>query len=174
MYPDHYLVGKIIRTHGVKGDLIIFLDADEPARYLKMKTIFVEIQDELKSYKVKKVSLQSRDKSAIIHLEGVEDMNAAELLLKYNLYQPTTMLPEMKGNDFYFHEIIGYQVNDVHLGQLGIIKDVYDLPQHPVGVMLYKEKEVLIPISTQTLQKIDRENNTIFLELPDGLLEVYM
>ena len=94
-HTEHYLLGKIIRTHGVKGDLIVFLDVDEPARYLKMKTVLVEMNGELKEYPVKKVSLQPRDKSAIIHLEGVEDMNAAELLLKYNLYQPASMLPKL-------------------------------------------------------------------------------
>ncbi len=173
-YPNHYLLGKIIRTHGVRGDIIVFLDVDEPARYLKMKSVLVEIAGELKEYTVKKVSLQPRDKSAIIHLAGVDDMNAAELLLKYNLFQPLSMLPKMKGNDYYFHEIIGFVVVDSLLGDLGVIKDVYDLQQHPVGVMFYKEKEVLFPISNETLRKIDRENKKIFVTLPDGLLEVYM
>src|SRR5437868_9788187 len=96
------------------------------------------------------------------------------MILKTNLFQPFSKLPKLKCNDFYFHEIIGFSVTDTLLGELGIIKDVYDLQQHPVGVMLYKEKEVLIPVSEQTLQKIDRENKKIFLTLPEGLLEVYL
>ena len=173
-HTEYYLLGKIIRTHGVKGDLIIFLDVDEPARYIKMKTLLIEMDSGLKEYNVKKVSLQPRDKSAIIHLEGVEDMNAAELLLKYNLFQPVSMLPKLKGNDFYFHEIIGFGVSDSLQGELGILKDVYDLQQHPVGVMVYKEKEILFPISNETLLKIDRENKKVLVTLPDGLLEVYL
>ena len=96
------------------------------------------------------------------------------VILKTNLFQPIAMLPKLKGNDFYFHEIIGFGVTDGLQGELGVIKDVYDLQQHPVGVMLYKEKEVLFPLSQLTLQKIDRENKKIFVTLPEGLLEVYL
>ena len=173
-YPEHFLLGKILRTHGVKGDIIVFLDVDEPARYKKIKNVLLETNDELIEYTVTKVNLSPNEKTAIIHLSGVEDMNAAELILKTNLFQPISKLPQLKGNDFYFHEIIGFAVIDTLLGELGVIKDVYDLQQHPVGAMIYKEKEVLFPLSDETLEKIDRENKKIFVTLPDGLLEVYL
>ena len=173
-YPDYYLLGKIFRTHGVKGDVLIFLDVDDPSRYKKMKSVFLELNDELKEYAVTKVNVSVGEKNAIIHLQGVEDMNAAEMILKTNLYQPLSMLPKLKGNAFYFHEIIGFIVMDTLLGELGIINNVHDLPQHPVGAMHYKEKEVLFPLSGETLEKVDRENKKIFVTLPDGLLDVYM
>ena len=158
----------------LSGDVIIFLDVDDPSRYKKMKSVLLEVNDVLKEYVVTKVNVSSGEKTAIIHLHGVEDMNAAELILKTNLFQPLSMLPKLKGNAFYFHEIIGFAVTDSLLGELGIITNVHDLPQHPVGAMLYKEKEVLFPLSPETLQKIDRENKKIFVTLPDGLLEVYL
>ena len=131
LYPEYFLLGKILRTHGVKGDIIVFMDVDEPARYKKMKSVFLEIDDKLIQYPVTKVSLVPNEKTAIIHLTGVEDMNAAEMILKTNLFQPIAMLPKLKGNDFYFHEIIGFGVTDGLQGELGVIKDVYDLQQHP-------------------------------------------
>ena len=174
MYPDYYLLGKILRTHGVKGDVVVFLDVDVPADYKKMKSVFLELDDTLKEYLVVKVNVSPNEKTAIIHLAGVEDMNEAELILKQNLYQPLSKLPKLKGNDFYFHEIIGFSVIDSLLGELGVVTDVHDLPQHPVGAMLYKEKEVLFPLSNETLVKIDRDSKKIFVTLPDGLLEVYL
>jgi len=174
MYPDYYLLGKILRTHGVKGDVVVFLDVDVPADYKKMKSVFLELDDTLKEYLVVKVNVSPNEKTAIIHLAGVEDMNEAELILKQNLYQPLSKLPKLKGNDFYFHEIIGFSVIDSLLGALGVVTDVHDLPQHPVGAMLYKEKEVLFPLSNETLVKIDRDSKKIFVTLPDGLLEVYL
>ncbi|MFI5219478.1 MAG: 16S rRNA processing protein RimM, partial [Bacteroidia bacterium] len=50
-----YLAGKIIRTHGVKGDLQVFLDVDDPKRYKKMKSLLVEKDGGLISYDVTKV-----------------------------------------------------------------------------------------------------------------------
>ena len=173
-HQDYYLLGKIFRTHGVKGDVLIFLDVDDPSRYKKMKSIFLEMNDELKEYAIAKVNVSVGEKNAIIHLQGVDDMNAAELILKTNLYQPLSMLPKLKGNAFYFHELIGFGVTDTLLGELGVITNVHDMPQHPVGAMLYKEKEVLFPLSDETLVKIDRENKKIIVTLPDGLLDVYL
>src|SRR6187402_3589562 len=109
-YPDHYELGSVVRTHGVKGDLLVYLDADEPERYKKMKAVWVEEKDGLKEFKVTKSSIV--EKQAIIHLEGIEDMTAAEGYLKKRLFMPLSFLPKLKGKQFYFHEIIGYTVVD--------------------------------------------------------------
>lgn len=173
-HPDYFLLGKILRTHGVKGDVVVFIDADDPMRYRKMKKLMIEINDELVQFNADRVSIKEGEQTAIIHIDGVNDMHAAEQLLKKNLYQPLSMLRKLKGNAFYFHEIMGYKVDDKSLGELGTVSNVHDLPQHPVIAMMYKEKEVLIPLSIECFIELDRENRKIFVQLPDGLLDVYL
>ena len=170
-YPGHYHLGFIMKTHGVKGDVVIALDSDDPARYKKIKKLWIENGNELQEYKVTKSSVVST--SAIVHLEGTESMNDAELLLKKQIYLPLSELPKLKGKQFYFHEIIGFEVQDDNEGVLGLLTEVYDLTQHPVGEVQWKEHKVLFPLIPEFIVKIDREAKTLQVNLPEGMLDVY-
>ena len=170
-YSDHYELGYVVKTHGVKGDVVIYLDTDDPARYKMMKSLFVNMDGSLKEFNVKKVSLV--EKHAIVHLEGIEDMTTAENYLKKGIFMPLTFLPQLKGKQFYFHEIIGFEVEDVTEGKLGKLIEVYDLTQHPVGEVKWKETNVLFPLIPDFIEKIDREAGVLYIKLPEGMLDVY-
>jgi ribosomal 30S subunit maturation factor RimM len=47
-HPDYFLLGKIHKTHGVKGDFSISLDTDSPSRYKSLKLVYLEVGDTLK------------------------------------------------------------------------------------------------------------------------------
>ncbi len=172
-YPDHYLLGKIIRTHGVKGDFIMTLDTDSPARYSKLKLMYVEVDGILKEYDVTKITVRAKEKNAIVHFSGIEDMTTAENYLKCDLYQPVSALPRLRGKKFYYHEIIGFQVVDKNLGPLGFITNVFDLPKNTIGEFVFNEKTVLFPLDEIFIEKIDRKEKLFHVNLPDGLLDVY-
>lgn len=171
-YPEHYHLGKLVKTHGVKGDLILVMDTDTPERYRKMKTLFIEDKGSLVEYTVSTVVIQPDD-AARIHLTGVDDMTAAERFLKKQVYMPLSFLPPLRGKQFYFHEVIGFEIVDEILGSIGVLANVFELPQHPVGGFQYKGKEALFPMSDDFLVKIDRKEKKIFTRLPEGLLSVY-
>ena len=173
-YPDYYLLGKIVRTHGVKGDFIITLDTDSPSRYSKIKLMYVEIDGTLKEYDVTKINVRPKEENAIVHLSGIEDMTTAENYLKCEVYQPTANLPKLRGKKFYYHEIIGFTVVDKHLGELGPITNVYDLPKNVIAEFTYKEKAALFPLTELFIEKIDRKEKKFHVNLPEGLLDVYL
>ena len=173
-HPEHYFLGTIHRTHGVKGDVIISLDTDSPARYKSLKSIYVEVAGTLKEYDLKKISIKEKEKSATIHLAGIEDMTTAEQYLKFDLYLPLSDLPKLKGNKFYFHEIINMVVVDSVLGELGPILNVYELPQQAVGEFTYKDKLILFPIREEFINNVDRVEMKFYVTLPEGLVEIYL
>jgi 16S rRNA processing protein RimM len=171
---SYHLLGKILRTHGVKGDVVVYLDTDAPEQYKSLKLIYVQVEGQFKEFDVTKVNLKGgKDKTATIHLRGIEDMTTAELYLKCDLFIPKTSLPRLTGKKFYFHEIIGFAIHDKQLGNIGEVLRVVELPQHPIAEIIHKEKETLIPLSEYFIQKIDRANKIIQMDLPDGLLEIY-
>lgn len=173
-HPDHYFLGTIHRTHGVRGDMIISLDTDTPARYKSLKIIYVEVGGALKEYDVKKIAIKEKEKSATIHLAGIEDMTTAEQYLKNDLFLPLSELPKLKGNKFYFHEIINMMVIDSVLGELGPLTNVYELPQQAVGEFTYKNKSVLFPIREEFIEKVDRTEMKFYVTLPEGLVDIYL
>jgi 16S rRNA processing protein RimM len=173
-YPDYFHFGYIVRTHGVKGDFIVALESDSPDRYKSLKVVYLEIDEVLKEYNVKKISIKEKERSAYLHLEGIEDMTTAENYLKFQLYLPLSSLPKLKGKKFYFHEVMGFTVVDKTLGALGPICSIFDRTIQPVIEFDYQEKKVLFPLHPDLLIKIDREAKEFHVDLPEGLVDIYL
>ncbi|MFN6092013.1 MAG: ribosome maturation factor RimM [Bacteroidota bacterium] len=173
-FPEHYQIGTIHRTHGVRGDMIMSLDTDTPSRYKTLKLIYLNLDGTLKEYDVTKITVREKEKSAVIHLNGIEDMTTAENYLKLDLYLPLSTLPKLSGKKFYYHEIIGMKVIDEKHGELGIIDNVYELPQHPVAEFTMKDKTVMFPLLDIFIDKISRSEMIFYTKLPEGLLETYL
>ncbi|MCX6266534.1 MAG: ribosome maturation factor RimM, partial [Bacteroidetes bacterium] len=87
---------------------------------------------------------------------------------------PITELPTLKGNQFYFHEIVGFQVVDQNHGNIGRIEDILELPHQSLFQIRYGEKEILIPIVDDIIQKVDRRKKLLMIEAPSGLIEIYL
>lgn len=172
-HPDFFYLGTLHKTHGVKGDLSASLDTDSPSRYSKLDVVYVEVNEVLKEFTVTKISLRLKERSATIHLMGIEDMNTAENYLKCRLFLPLSRLPKLRGKKFYFHEVIGFQVHDEKLGLLGPISTIYERTEQPVAECDMNGIKVLFPIHDQIIRKIDRESGTFYVELPDGLVDIY-
>ena len=168
---DYFQLGTIIRSHGIKGDLVIYLDADNPSSYKKLKSVFLKDGDELKEWKI--VSGRVLGQLATFHFAGIEDRNTSDLMIKKEVFLPLKMLSPLKEKQFYFHEVIGFQISDKNAGALGEVLQVHELPQHPVLAILFKGKEVLIPAVPDFIINVNRENKTIDMDLPDGLLDIY-
>ena len=83
-------------------------------------------------------------------------------------------LDELSDDQFYYHEIIDFQIVDENLGPLGKIKTIYNQPHQDLIAMDYKEKEVLIPISHEHVLKANHEKKELYVNLPEGLLEIYL
>lgn len=170
-YDGYYLLGSIVRTHGVKGNVIIRLDVDEPAAYKKLKAAFLDFNGSLKSFDVTSTSILKDH--LIVHLEGIEDMDEAETLIRTNVYLSMNELPELKGNKLYLHEAVGMRVIDSLEGELGLIEKIYDLPEQPVASVPFGEKELLFPVIAAFIDRIDRENKILYVNLPEGLVAIY-
>ena len=90
------------------------------------------------------------------------------------LYLPLTFLPKLEGNKFYFHEVIGFTIQDSVHGDIGTIQSVNDTTAQALFEVLKGEKQLLIPINDDIITKVDRENKTIEVTTPDGLVALYL
>ena len=169
---DCYQLGYIIRPHGLKGQMHAFLEADLPENYLKLGSVFVEIDKQLVPFTVDKIVLKGN--AAILKLEAIDDFEQANRLKSSSLYLPLSFLPDLEANQFYYHEIINFKVIDEVLGDIGKVKIVYQMPNQDLLAFDYKNREVLIPINDHTVKGIDRDRKELKIVLPDGLLEIYL
>ena len=169
---DCYQLGNITKPHGLKGELNIFIDADDPSVYQNLESVFVEVHQKLVPFFVESLSLKGN--KAIIAFEDVLTFEQAESMRGCALYLPLSALPELNEGQFYFHEIVGFTVVDTVQGQLGTVKQVYASGRQDLLEMSYQGLEILIPISDEIVSRVDRSQKQVHVQLPDGLLDVYL
>jgi len=167
-----FLLGYIVKTHGTKGQVVAFFDVDYPEDYEDLESVFLQQGGRLIPFFIDALEPQAKGRF-IIKFEDIDTMEKAEQLRGTSLYLPLDELPELEEDQFYFHEVIGYQVVDAHHGPLGTVKDFYDLPQQQLMAMDYLDQEMLIPVMGEILLRADHEAKQLHVQLPEGLLEVY-
>jgi 16S rRNA processing protein RimM len=165
-------LGFVQKTHGTKGEVLLVLDVDDPLSYEDLEQVFVEINHQLIPFFIESLSFH-QDK-ALVRFQDLNSLEKAQALVGKKLFLPMEELPELDDDQFYYHQVIGYTVEDKHLGTLGPIIDFYELPQQDVLAMVYQGREVLIPVTDEIIEGADHEKQVIYTQLPEGLLQVYL
>ena len=168
-----YQLGYIVRTHGVKGQVIAFFDVDYPEDYEELESVFLLINGRLVPFFIDAIDHQPNGR-IILKFEDVNSIVEAEKLKNVQLYLPLDALPELEEDQFYFHEVIGYTVIDEQLGELGTIKEIYEMPYQDLMAMEYQGVEVLIPVQDELVLRADKETQKLFVNLPEGLVDLYL
>jgi 16S rRNA processing protein RimM len=170
---DFYYLGKILKTHGNKGQVLVHLDVDDPENYHNLESVYLDLHGERIPFFIASVELKHHRK-AVVQFQDFDSLEDAESLQGLEMYLPITELPPLKGNQFYYHEIKGFQVIDQHHGNIGVIDDILELPLQSLFQIRLGEKEILIPVVDEIIQKIDRKKKTLMIEAPPGLIEIYL
>jgi 16S rRNA processing protein RimM len=171
---DCYQIGHITKTHGVRGEMVLFLDVDDASAYAEMDSLLLELRGELVPHFIESMALV-KDSRAIVALDDVDTIEQAERLIGSTAWMPLENLePITDETRFYFHEIIGYRVVDAVDGELGLVDTVYTMATQDLISMIHEDKEVLIPINSEIVRRIDRAGKRMEVALPDGLLAIYM
>lgn len=170
---DCFYLGKIVSRHGLKGDLLAKLDSDDPQQYEQMESVFVSLGNSLVPFFIEQARLHKSDLLRIA-FEDVATQEAADRLMGAELYLPLSALPPLSGNRFYYHEVIGYALEDAVHGPVGQIVSVNDQAAQALFVAEKDGKELLIPISDDFITRVDRENRVIHIKTPEGLIDLYL
>ncbi|WP_103069533.1 ribosome maturation factor RimM [Aquimarina sediminis] len=170
---DCFYLGKIVSKFSFKGEVLIKLDTDEPESYVKMESVFVDYNNNMVPFFIEKCSLHKSDLLRI-KFEDVDSEEDADDLMKAELYLPLTLLPKLEGNQFYFHEIIGFTIVDASFGEVGVIKAINDSTAQALFEIDRDGTEILIPMNDEFIDKIDRKSKTITVHTPEGLIDLYL
>ncbi|MDD3743711.1 MAG: ribosome maturation factor RimM [Lentimicrobiaceae bacterium] len=169
----YFYLGKILRLYASKGEVLVQLDVDEPENYLNLESVFVKINGQLIPFFI--LSFQLRHNlRAVLRFQDIEDTEQAAMLAGCELYLPIEMLPPLSGNQFYYHEIKDYTAIDTNYGEVGRVEEVLEYPHQAILRILRGSKEVLVPITDETISRVDRDNKTLYLDTPEGLIEMYL
>jgi 16S rRNA processing protein RimM len=168
---DYFYLGVVTKTFGYKGQVVIYLDTDEPEKYKTLDAVFVNEEDEMLPYMIEEFIYKGANQ-AIVQFADI-DGEAAKNLVRSQLYLPLSFLPPLTGNKFYFHEVIGFEVIDKEKGNIGKCVDFIEISRQPIMQIDFNGKEILIPAVDEIFETVDRKNKTITINAPEGLIDIY-
>lgn len=168
---DCYQLGIIQKPHGLKGEVTVFLDVDDYSAYTDLESVFVDKGGQLIPFFVEALNVGSQ--KVIFKFEEVDSYDEASALSGLDLYLPLNILPPLEGTAFYYHEIVGFTLIDASAGPVGKIREVMSGMQDLL-VVDHPDSEILVPLHDELIVKIDREKQELHMQLPDGLLDVYL
>ncbi|MDA9066783.1 ribosome maturation factor RimM [Flavobacteriales bacterium] len=168
-FDEYFNLGVISKVFSFKGEILARLDVEVPNLFDNLPAIFLEEKGNLVPYFVEKLDPQING-FVRIKFRGIDTQEQAKKILKCLLYLPDNLLPKLKEDEFYFHEIFGFTAFDEDDKEVGEIVEVYDLPNNPVAEILINGKEVLVPLNLMI--ELDKKNQKIYIEIPEGLVDL--
>lgn len=153
--------GKIVNTHGVKGEVKIQVWLDSPDFLKTFKRIYID------GNAVKVISSRVHKDFLIAFLEGVSDVNAAMCLKNKTVYidRGDAKLPR---GAYFLQDIIGASVFDQSGNEVGKLTDIMETPASQIYVVK-GETEHLIPAVDEFILKVDAEKGEIKVKLIEGM-----
>jgi 16S rRNA processing protein RimM len=170
---DFYYLGKISKPFGSKGQVVVFLDVDDPLKYTKLESVYLDLDGEWVPFLVISVELQSGQKT-LFRFEDVDSAQDAAAYTGREMYLPLDKLPPLKGKKFYYHEVKGFSVIDTIHGNIGFLIQVMDLPRQSLLQIKSDDKEILVPLVDEVILKVDRKKQELHIRAPEGLIDIYL
>jgi 16S rRNA processing protein RimM len=169
---DYIHIGKIVAVFGLKGELILQHALGKKTQFKPQEVVFIE---EIKGSYLPYFVLGSRAKSiyeTILQLEAVATPEAAARLRGKPVWITETDFRQLAGNKAPI-SLLGYMV--INQGEsLGPVEEVIEQPHQVLLTIRSHGKEVYIPLHEESLLSIRHDKKEIVVQLPDGLLDIYL
>ncbi|MFD3445477.1 ribosome maturation factor RimM [Microbacteriaceae bacterium 4G12] len=165
-------VGKIVNTHGIKGEIRVVSRTDFPQeRYKVGNTLYIWMEKSKTPLEVKVASYRTHKSFDLLTFDGYNNVNDVEQFKGALIKVPEEQLGELGEDEFYYHEIIGCQVVTEEGEEIGKIVEILSPGANDVWVAKRSNgKEVLIPYIEDVVVDINIDEKRITIHVMEGLL----
>ena len=164
-------IGKLVATFGLKGELILKHSLGKKSSLKGLDTIFIEtMKDEMLPYFIQEAKAKSADE-IYLKIEGLETKEAAQKLVRKQVWLTEETFYRYAGKSAPI-SLLGFHIID-HGTDLGEILEVIEQPHQLLCRIQHNDREALIPVHEGSLEKIDKKNRKVLVNLPDGLLDIF-
>lgn len=162
-----YQIGRLGKTHGVRGEISFFFDDDVfdrvNADYLILKVDGIFVPFFIEEYRFR------NDTTAIIKFEGVDSQERARELTGCDVYFPRE-LADSAEDGLSWSAIVGFDILEVKSGK--VIGRIASIDDSTLNILFCLEDGRLIPATDDLITAIDQQARTITMHIPEGLLEL--
>lgn len=169
---QYFSIGQIVGTFGLNGEVVLKHNLGKRTSLKGLEVLFVEeAKDKFLPYFITGTKIKN-EAEVYIAVEGIATKEAAKKITAKKVW--------LREEDFKKHagkaapiSLIGYMMID-GTKELGNIIEVIEQPLQILCKLEIEGKEVLIPLHEETIRSVNHKKKQVVVELPDGLLEVYL
>lgn len=167
-------VGYLVKTHGIGGGIVLAFEKGISLDLEGLDVLFILLEGRPVPFFVRELEPRASEDEAVICFEDVEDIDQARALCGNIVCLPHGMLPGQPSTEPGFQQLTGFMVFDALGTCIGEILEIVEYPGNPVFRIRREGKEVLIPVADELIREIIPEEQSIFVDLPEGLLDLYL
>ncbi len=169
---EYFNIGKLVAIHGLTGELLLKHNLGKKSSLKGLKAIFIEEKKSsflpwfIESTKIK------NEEELYIKFEGINTREAATKLAQKQVWLTEENFKKFAAKNAPV-SLLGYTIVDDGK-PLGPILELIEQPHQLLCRLEIRGKEVLIPLHEKFLNKVDHKNKQVIVDLPEGLLEIYL
>lgn len=162
--PSHLIVGQLGKPHGLRGELYVLVDSDDPDRFAPGRTVF--LADGLRPLTVR-TSRRHHDRT-IVAFDEVTDRAGAEALRGAELVVPVDAVRALQDGEWWDHQLVGCAVETEDGSRAGTVIAVVHAP---ASDLLELDTGALVPLVAAVVREVDPAARRIVVDPPPGLLD---
>jgi 16S rRNA processing protein RimM len=169
---DFILIGKIIKSHGLKGEVKVFPYSGSPENFQNYTDLVVADHESgvSRSLSVKQARVQGGN--VILLFEGVTSRNEADTLAGREVWLARNDFPPLAPNEYYWFELEGMDVYTVDGRELGTVTSIFNNKAQDVLVVTDRQGEYLIPVTEDVIRSMDDRRRILVISPMPGLLDL--
>ena len=162
-------IGLIVKHHGLRGDLKVFLYNEDSETLVSGITIWVKDKNDFTSFNIE--SIKGAKSKFLIKIKDLNNRESCSFLLKKEIYVSRFDFPDINEDEFYINDVIGFNVQD-HTGKAyGFLKDILLISGKEILLVEYHEKEIMIPNVESFVRLFDFENKIVIINNIEQFIE---
>jgi 16S rRNA processing protein RimM len=174
--PEFLVVGHLTKAHGTRGEVLIRPLTDRPEEVFEAGRVLV-IGDERgtpgKAPEERTVERsQAYKRGWMAKLASVDDRDAAESLAGRYLLVRREERGEPEEGEFYYHQLLGLEVETVDGTRVGRVREVYETEPRHILEVKGEDRVHLVPFDRRIVRTVDVEAGRVVIDPPEGLLEL--
>jgi 16S rRNA processing protein RimM len=171
MAEDRVLMGRVARTHGVRGEICLTPFTESPDFFLDCGHLQVLLPDGT-ALGLEVDAVRKHKRLVLLKLKGIRSLEEAERLVGAEVFVPRSSLPELEPDEYYWTDLIGLSVFDESGRLLGRVMRILPTGADDLLVLDRDGREILLPFLEEVVQSIDLKAGRVVAAPPPGLLDL--
>lgn len=168
---DHYLLGSLLKTTGIKGEIILKFNNDYSKGIQKLESIFIDVDNKLVPFFIEEIKMKSST-TAVVKFEGLDEEEKAAEFIGSEFYTSFDKLKALQINADENLDIIGYKIIDQDKKYIGKVIEFIDIPENPLLNVKTEEGEFLIPAKDELIIEVDDDLKEIQINIAEGMFDL--